>query len=109
MDNTGAASPDNRPLSPHNNSDFSSVGGSPPMGHVHAPAMGPSTPTQMGPDDEVIPTAIVIKNIPFNVKRETLLDIIVGVIRLCSSRHFDSSPRSDVVVDPYSLCIQLPP
>ena len=28
-------------------------------------------------DDEVIPTAIVIKNIPFNVKRETLLDIIV--------------------------------
>jgi hypothetical protein len=30
------------------------------------------------PDDEVIPTAIVIKNIPFNVKRETLLDIIVS-------------------------------
>lgn len=30
-------------------------------------------------DDEVIPTAIVIKNIPFNVKRETLLDIIVRV------------------------------
>lgn len=28
-------------------------------------------------DDEIIPTAIVIKNIPFNVKRETLLDIIV--------------------------------
>ena len=33
-----------------------------------------------GPDDEVIPTAIVIKNIPFNVKRETLLDIIVRII-----------------------------
>lgn len=32
-----------------------------------------------GADDEVIPTAIVIKNIPFNVKRETLLDIIVRV------------------------------
>ena len=29
-------------------------------------------------DDEIIPTAIVIKNIPFNVKRETLLDIIVS-------------------------------
>lgn len=28
-------------------------------------------------DDEIIPTAIVIKNIPFNVKHETLLDIIV--------------------------------
>jgi len=44
--------------------------------------MGPSTPGQIGPDDEVIPTAIVIKNIPFNVKRETLLDIIVPVLRL---------------------------
>ena len=30
-------------------------------------------------DDEIIPTAIVIKNIPFNVKKETLLDIIVRV------------------------------
>jgi len=30
-------------------------------------------------DDEIIPTAIVIKNIPFNVKRETLLDIIVSL------------------------------
>jgi hypothetical protein len=38
--------------------------------------MGPGTPSQIGLDDEVIPTAIVIKNIPFNVKRETLLDII---------------------------------
>jgi len=75
MDNTGAA-PDNRPLSPHNNSDFSSIGGSPPMAHLQAPPMGPSTPSQGSPDDEVIPTAIVIKNIPFNVKRETLLDII---------------------------------
>ncbi|KAJ6606586.1 hypothetical protein DFH09DRAFT_1120707 [Mycena vulgaris] len=47
---------DDRSLSPHNNSDFSSAG-----------------------DDEVIPTAIVIKNIPFNVKRETLLDIIASL------------------------------
>lgn len=31
-------------------------------------------------DDEIIPTAIVIKNIPFTVKRETLLDIIVGAL-----------------------------
>jgi len=30
-------------------------------------------------DDEIIPTAIVIKNIPFNVKRETLLDIIASL------------------------------
>ena len=41
------------------------------MGHV----LTPGTP---GQDDEIIPTAIVIKNIPFNVKRETLLDIIVS-------------------------------
>ncbi|KAF7974075.1 hypothetical protein HWV62_13495 [Athelia sp. TMB] len=71
------ASPDSRSLSPNNTSDFSSVGGSPPTGHLHAPPpMAPSTPSQNGADDEVIPTAIVIKNIPFNVKRETLLDII---------------------------------
>ncbi|OJT14167.1 RNA-binding post-transcriptional regulator cip2 [Trametes pubescens] len=38
--------------------------------------MTPGTP--LG-DDEIIPTAIVIKNIPFNVKRETLLDIIASL------------------------------
>ncbi|KAG5645047.1 hypothetical protein DXG03_007226 [Asterophora parasitica] len=71
-------SSDSRSLSPHNNSDFSSAGGSPPpMGHLNPP-LAPSTPSQ-NPDDEVIPTAIVIKNIPFNVKRETLLDIIASL------------------------------
>ncbi|KAG8217221.1 hypothetical protein J3R82DRAFT_5307 [Butyriboletus roseoflavus] len=70
--------PENRSLSPHNNSDFSSSGGSPPMGHLAPPPIGPSTPGQ-NPDDEIIPTAIVIKNIPFNVKRETLLDIIASL------------------------------
>ncbi|KAJ6488675.1 hypothetical protein C8R47DRAFT_1126539 [Mycena vitilis] len=69
---------DNRSLSPHNNSDFSSAGGSPPpMGHLSSPPIAAS-PSQ-NPDDEVIPTAIVIKNIPFNVKRETLLDIIASL------------------------------
>ncbi|KAF4578596.1 hypothetical protein EYR36_000403 [Pleurotus pulmonarius] len=71
------SSPDNRSLSPNNNSDFSSAGGSPPMGHLNPP-MAPSTPS-LNPDDEIIPTAIVIKNIPFNVKRETLLDIITSL------------------------------
>lgn len=70
--------PDNRPLSPHNNSDFSSSGSSPPLGHLQASALAPSTPNQNA-DDEVIPTAIVVKNIPFNVKRETLLDIIASL------------------------------
>jgi len=66
--------PDNRSLSPNNNSDFSSTGGSPPASQITAP----TTPAQ-GNEDEVIPTAIVIKNIPFNVKRETLLDIIASL------------------------------
>lgn len=33
-------------------------------------------------DDDIIPTAIVIKNIPFSVKRETLLEIIVSAFRV---------------------------
>ncbi|KAI0948383.1 hypothetical protein AcV7_009141 [Taiwanofungus camphoratus] len=78
LDNT-ANMADNRSLSPPNNSDLSSSGGSPPpIGHMHAPPITPSTPNQ-GIDDEIIPTAIVIKNIPFNVKRETLLDIIASL------------------------------
>ncbi|KAH7909142.1 hypothetical protein BJ138DRAFT_1156024 [Hygrophoropsis aurantiaca] len=77
LDNTMAI-PDNRSLSPNNNSDFSSSGGSPPMGHLAGPPIAPSTPSQAA-DDEIIPTAIVIKNIPFNVKRETLLDIITSL------------------------------
>ncbi|KAF9532419.1 hypothetical protein CPB83DRAFT_867705 [Crepidotus variabilis] len=72
-------SPDGRSLSPHNNSDFSSTGGSPPLGHVNPPSMGQGAPATPNPDDEIIPTAIVIKNIPFNVKRETLLDIIASL------------------------------
>ncbi|KAK0228215.1 RRM/R3H domain-containing protein [Armillaria fumosa] len=71
-------SSDGRSLSPQNNSDFSSAGGSPPMSHLNPPPIAPTTPIQ-NPDDEIIPTAIVIKNIPFNVKRETLLDIIASL------------------------------
>ena len=59
-------------MSPQNNSDFSSAGGSPPLAHLN-----PNPLTSL--DEEIIPTAIVIKNIPFNVKRETLLEIIVRV------------------------------
>ncbi|KIK63765.1 hypothetical protein GYMLUDRAFT_71885 [Collybiopsis luxurians FD-317 M1] len=72
-------SSDSRSMSPQNNSDFSSAGGSPPMGHLSPPPpIAPTTPSQ-NPEDEIIPTAIVIKNIPFNVKRETLLDIIASL------------------------------
>ncbi|EIW85354.1 hypothetical protein CONPUDRAFT_118133 [Coniophora puteana RWD-64-598 SS2] len=76
---TNTMMPDSRSLSPNNASDFSSSGGSPPSGHLSAPPLGPPTPGQGNPDDEIIPTAIVIKNIPFNVKRETLLDIIASL------------------------------
>ncbi|KAJ7582524.1 hypothetical protein C8J56DRAFT_955018 [Mycena floridula] len=69
---------DSRSISPQNNSDLSSAGGSPPMGSINPPPIGPGTPGG-NPDDEIIPTAIVIKNIPFNVKRETLLDIIASL------------------------------
>jgi hypothetical protein len=62
-------------MSPPQTSDISS-GGSPPSLNQQALA-GSQTPGAGAGDDEVIPTAIVIKNIPFNVKRETLLDIIV--------------------------------
>ena len=54
------------------------------MGHILTPGIAPSTPSQSN-DDEIIPTAIVIKNIPFNVKRETLLDIIVRLPHLYST------------------------
>lgn len=70
--------PDARSLSPQNNSDFSSAGGSPPLGHLSTPSIPPVVPAQNS-EDEIIPTAIVIKNIPFNVKRETLLELIASL------------------------------
>ncbi|KAH8108449.1 hypothetical protein DFH11DRAFT_1516728 [Phellopilus nigrolimitatus] len=68
---------DPRSMSPPSNSDISS-GGSPPLNHLSVPLTSPPI-GQGGLDDEIIPTAIVIKNIPFNVKRETLLDIIASL------------------------------
>jgi hypothetical protein len=61
----------------------SSQSASPPPPSNMAFGVPPSISTPGGGmmfgDEEVIPTAIVIKNIPFNVKREALLDIIVGL------------------------------
>ncbi|KAF8519312.1 hypothetical protein BU17DRAFT_75912 [Hysterangium stoloniferum] len=74
LDSSAIAS-DPRPLSPPQSSDISSVDGSPSMSS-QLPSQGGQAATG---DDEIIPTAIVIKNIPFNVKRETLLDIIVSL------------------------------
>ncbi|TFK55016.1 hypothetical protein OE88DRAFT_1779186 [Heliocybe sulcata] len=69
---------DSRSLSPNNNSDLSSSGSPPPAQYMGSSAMNPGTPGG-GLDDDIIPNAIVIKNIPFNVKRETLLDIIASL------------------------------
>lgn len=38
--------------------------------------MSPSSATEPAADEDIIPTAIVIKNIPFTLKREQLLAII---------------------------------
>lgn len=76
LENSPSQLNDSRSMSPPSNSEISSGGGSPPrLGNLQNQT--PYTPAGTGPEDEIIPTAIVIKNIPFNVKRETLLDIIV--------------------------------
>ncbi|KZO99512.1 hypothetical protein CALVIDRAFT_544512 [Calocera viscosa TUFC12733] len=64
--------------------DLSSSGGSPPRLNGGAqqtmpPMMHTPNGALPGADEDIIPTAIVIKNIPFNVKRETLLDIIASL------------------------------
>ena len=92
--------PDNRSLSSPNNSDLSSGGGSPPLPHINAPSIPPSS---QGAEDEIIPTAIVIKNIPFNVKRETLLEIIVCFLLSLLSIPFTVS-QIGVVVHPNTVC-----
>ena len=76
------------------------------MGHINEPATS-MTPGSVNQDDDIIPTAIVIKNIPFNVKRETLLDIIVGI-------HFSNFTRPShlpigFIVHSDALCVQLSP
>ncbi|CAE6408682.1 unnamed protein product [Rhizoctonia solani] len=75
-----SVAPDERSFSPPQTSDLSSGGTSPPHNTLQPPQsmqMSASMGGMASPiDDEIIPTAIVIKNIPFTVKRETLLDII---------------------------------
>ena len=58
------------------------VGGLDVLESASVPVPTPLMLTLASQDDEIIPNAIVIKNIPFNVKRETLLDIIVRDFRL---------------------------
>ncbi|KIM31785.1 hypothetical protein M408DRAFT_14902 [Serendipita vermifera MAFF 305830] len=79
QDNVNSVPPDGRSMSPPQTSDLSSGGGSPPLGSHQALNGSQQGAASGGLDDDVIPTAIVIKNIPFNVKRETLLDIITSL------------------------------
>ncbi|KAG9016075.1 hypothetical protein FRB93_011549 [Tulasnella sp. JGI-2019a] len=80
LDNTTNPA-DNRAHSPQNGSDLSVSTGSPPqVPQIQPPQLyaGQTTSTTSA-DDDIIPTAIVIKNIPFTVRRETLLDIIASL------------------------------
>ena len=103
MDSAGNPYTDQRSMSP-GSTDLSSGGGSPPLAGIQQPPMLSPSPGVPGADDEIIPTAIVIKNIPFNVKRETLLDIIVRPSPLfCPAR-----PSLNVALSRRLLCQFLP-
>jgi hypothetical protein len=75
------------------------------MGHINESA-APLTPGSVNPDDDIIPTAIVIKNIPFNVKRETLLDIIVSIQ---FSKFTTLTLPIGFIVHSDAICVQLSP
>ncbi|KAG8929240.1 hypothetical protein FRC01_004642 [Tulasnella sp. 417] len=73
-----------RAFSPPHTSDISSSGSPPPqqIPQIQQPMLYgdqqyPGHPNSG--DDDIIPNAIVIKNIPFTVKRETLLEIIASL------------------------------
>lgn len=87
------------------------------VGGIHAQQGDPQSntePATFPSDDDVIPTAIVVKNIPFSVKREQLLQIIEdlaipvpyafnyhfdqGVFRGLAFANFRSSEEADTVV-----------
>ncbi|EST08013.1 Single-stranded nucleic acid binding R3H [Kalmanozyma brasiliensis GHG001] len=91
-----------------------SSGTSPPKNAGSLQSYQQVDPTASGGDDDVIPTAIVVKNIPFSVKREQLLQIIEdlgipmpyafnyhfdqGVFRGLAFANFQSAEEADAVV-----------
>lgn len=108
-----ASSVDTRSLSPGQTDDISSSGGSPPQQSALNPPMQPPQPTgtpALAGDDEIIPTAIVIKNIPFSVKRETLLEIIVCLRHSAAiAADVHSSKASLSIPTPYAFNYHLDP
>ncbi|SCU96232.1 LANO_0E12904g1_1 [Lachancea nothofagi CBS 11611] len=56
-------------------------------------SMGPASYATRSPEDDVIPTAIVIKNIPFAIKKEQLLEVISKMnlpLPYAFNYHFDN-------------------
>lgn len=86
------------------------------LGSFSSPTFPPngSTTTAQSADDDIIPTAIVVKNIPFSIKREQLLQIIEdlqipmpyafnyhfdqGVFRGLAFANFRTGEEADAVV-----------
>lgn len=92
------------------NNPYASIGPS-PLGISHLRSEQYAT----DPDDELIPTAIVIKNIPFAVKKEQLVDLMTqmnlplpyafnyhfdnGVFRGLAFANFTSADETAVVIE----------
>ena len=94
-------------------------GGSPflGLGGSHIPGVSPARGDGLGsdPDEELIPTAIVIKNIPFAVKKEQLVTIMTelglplpyafnyhfdnGIFRGLAFANFTSADETAAVID----------
>ncbi|KIO25148.1 hypothetical protein M407DRAFT_93716 [Tulasnella calospora MUT 4182] len=73
-----------RAFSPPHTSDISSSGSPPPpqVPHIQQPMLYGEqqySASNNSGEDDIIPNAIVIKNIPFTVKREALLEIITSL------------------------------
>lgn len=63
------------------------------LGPLHVSAVRQETPSMQETDDELIPTAIVIKNIPFAVKKEQLVQLMTELnlpLPYAFNYHFDN-------------------
>lgn len=80
------------------------------MAPLASPGLGMGSPggigTVIGDDgDEVISTAVVVKNIPFSLKKETLLDLFVRASTFDARGSMLTMAGSDVLAE--ALCVQL--
>ncbi|PWN47936.1 hypothetical protein IE53DRAFT_300786, partial [Violaceomyces palustris] len=85
-------SPPNSTASPTAYFNSASQAGSAFLNHGPAPAAATSPSAALIGDDDIIPTAIVVKNIPFSIKKEQLLQIIEDLaipVPYAFNYHFD--------------------